>query len=103
MTEDEGRTLALTLHSGVSAGVTNGRSELSSVVSCLRRRGPKGSSIVYRPPSSCLVSLPLGRGLQDSFQQLLRAKAGRRLPGWEILVGPEEAGDIPAYLKQVWT
>jgi len=25
------------------------------------------------------------------------------LPGWEILVGPEEAGDFPAYLKQVWT
>ncbi len=24
------------------------------------------------------------------------------MPGWEILVGPEEAGDIPAYLKQVW-
>ncbi|MCK4548217.1 MAG: acetyl-CoA decarbonylase/synthase complex subunit gamma [Candidatus Eisenbacteria sp.] len=24
------------------------------------------------------------------------------MPGWEILVGPEEAGDIPAYLKEVW-
>jgi len=24
------------------------------------------------------------------------------LPGWEIMVGPREAVDIPAYLKQVW-
>jgi acetyl-CoA decarbonylase/synthase complex subunit gamma len=24
------------------------------------------------------------------------------MPGWEIMVGPEEAGDIPAYLKEVW-
>ncbi|MGQ9584693.1 MAG: acetyl-CoA decarbonylase/synthase complex subunit gamma [Anaerolineae bacterium] len=25
------------------------------------------------------------------------------LPGWEIMVGPREAVDIPAYLKQVWS
>jgi acetyl-CoA decarbonylase/synthase complex subunit gamma len=24
------------------------------------------------------------------------------LPGWEVMVGPREAVDIPAYLKQVW-
>jgi acetyl-CoA decarbonylase/synthase complex subunit gamma len=25
------------------------------------------------------------------------------LPGWEIRVGPREAVDLPAYLKNVWT
>ena len=24
------------------------------------------------------------------------------LPGWEVLVGPQEASDIPAYVKDVW-
>ena len=24
------------------------------------------------------------------------------LPGWNVLVGPQEASDIPAYLKEVW-
>ena len=25
------------------------------------------------------------------------------LPGWNVRVGPQEASDIPAYLKEVWS
>ena len=32
----------------------------------------------------------------------LSGEAEEELPGWQILVGPREAVDIPAYLKNVW-
>ena len=33
----------------------------------------------------------------------LSGEVEEELPGWQILVGPREAVDIPAYLKNVWT
>ncbi|MDO9066243.1 MAG: acetyl-CoA decarbonylase/synthase complex subunit gamma, partial [Chloroflexota bacterium] len=32
----------------------------------------------------------------------LSGEVEEELPGWQILVGPREAVDIPAYLKNVW-
>jgi acetyl-CoA decarbonylase/synthase complex subunit gamma len=33
---------------------------------------------------------------------VIQGEMEEAMPGWEILVGPEEAADIPAYLKEVW-
>ena len=32
----------------------------------------------------------------------LSGECEEELPGWQILVGPREAVDIPTYLKNVW-
>jgi acetyl-CoA decarbonylase/synthase complex subunit gamma len=36
------------------------------------------------------------------FVAVLKGELEDALPGWEILVGPQEASDIPAYLAEVW-
>jgi acetyl-CoA decarbonylase/synthase complex subunit gamma len=32
----------------------------------------------------------------------LSGETEEELPGWQIMVGPREAVDIPSYLKTVW-
>jgi acetyl-CoA decarbonylase/synthase complex subunit gamma len=36
------------------------------------------------------------------FVATISGELEEELPGWQIMVGPREAVDIPAYLKQVW-
>jgi acetyl-CoA decarbonylase/synthase complex subunit gamma len=33
---------------------------------------------------------------------VLSGELEEELPGWEIMVGPREAVDLPAYLKTMW-
>jgi acetyl-CoA decarbonylase/synthase complex subunit gamma len=33
---------------------------------------------------------------------VIQGEMEEALPGWDVLVGPEEAADIPTYLKEVW-
>jgi acetyl-CoA decarbonylase/synthase complex subunit gamma len=36
------------------------------------------------------------------YVAMLKGELEDALPGWEVLVGPQEAADIPQYLKEVW-
>ena len=43
-----------------------------------------------------------GLGMAHSQQAERQKKLEESLAGWEIMVGPKEAVDIPGYLKAVW-
>jgi acetyl-CoA decarbonylase/synthase complex subunit gamma len=36
------------------------------------------------------------------YVAVIKGEMEDALPGWEVLVGPQEASDIPAYVKDVW-
>ena len=36
------------------------------------------------------------------YVAVLKGELEEKLKGWEVLVGPQEASDIPQYLKEVW-
>ena len=49
------------------------------------------------------IEIAISRYLE---QQDLESQVGDledKLPGWNVMVGPQESADIPAYMKDVWS
>jgi acetyl-CoA decarbonylase/synthase complex subunit gamma len=42
------------------------------------------------------------RVIIPGYIAVIQGEMEEALPGWEVLVGPEDAADIPAYLKEAW-
>ena len=36
------------------------------------------------------------------YVAVIKGEMEDALPGWEVMVGPQEASDIPSYVKEVW-
>lgn len=47
-------------------------------------------------------SVPHKRIILPGYVAMLSGDLEDKLPGWNVMVGPQESADIPAYLKDVW-
>jgi len=47
-------------------------------------------------------SLPHKRIIIPGYVAMISGELEDKLPGWNVMVGPQESADIPAYMKDVW-
>jgi acetyl-CoA decarbonylase/synthase complex subunit gamma len=43
------------------------------------------------------------RVIIPGYVSVISGELEDELPGWEVMVGPQEASDINAYMKEVWS
>jgi len=42
------------------------------------------------------------RVIIPGYVAVIKGDVEDSLPGWEVIVGPQEASDLPAFVKEVW-
>ena len=47
-------------------------------------------------------SVPHKRIIIPGYVAMISGDLEDKLPGWNVMVGPQESADIPAYMKDVW-
>ena len=114
---DENSPLIVTTNFSLTYFIVSGEIENSIYSAWLYIVDAEGMSVLTAWSANKFSGEIVGRALRNSgieerinhrkaiipgYVAVISGELEDELPGWEILIGPQEAADIPKYLKEIW-